>query len=130
MARGTSTLRARKLKANKPKRAARELADRDLADLCHGQACYLAIEGVCSHCRETVVPAHSNQAQHGKGFGLKALHRYTVPGCWACHVEIDQGLRLTKQEKFAIWDRAYAAWEPVRAQLIGEKRDAGSQKHQ
>ncbi len=89
--------------------------------LCRGQPCYLAIPGCCTRDVATVVPCHSNQLRHGKGKGIKALDVYTVPGCRACHAEIDQGKRFTKQEKFGIWDDAYARWAPDREKLIGER---------
>jgi hypothetical protein len=111
-------LRARKPAKDKPKRAARNAGAVDYLALCRGQDCYLLVPGVLHHPRATVVPAHSNQAIHGKGMALKALDAYTVPGCAECHREIDQGNRFTKTEKFALWDAAYARWEPVRARLI------------
>lgn len=115
---GNARLRQSKPKADKPKRAARESEDRDLMDLCHGQRCYLQVPGIFRHDADTVVPCHSNQQRHGKGERLKAHNRYTVPGCHACHAEIDQGMRFTKAEKFAIWDRAFARWEADRASLL------------
>lgn len=82
---------------------------------CRGHRCYLVVPGVCSSYPgdPTVVPCHSNQAKHGKGMAHKALHKFTVPGCMACHAWIDQG-PASKEEKFALWDAAYARWEPVR----------------
>lgn len=115
MARGTVRMKAKKPAAAKPKRAAREREDRHLADLCRNQPCYLLVPGV--RCAGEVVPCHSNQLRHGKGMGIKAS-RMSVPGCCACHAEIDQGHRLTKEQKFALWDDAYARWEPVRERLL------------
>lgn len=86
--------------------------------LCRGQQCYLQIAGICCNDPATVVPCHSNQYVHGKGRGLKALDKYTVPGCWKCHSEIDQGKTFSREEKFAFWDAAYAKWEPVRDRLM------------
>lgn len=120
MARGQAKIRRVKPKAHKPKRAAREAEDRDLMDLCHGQACYLLVPGIFRHDTETTVPCHSNQVTHGKGGSLKAHNRFTVPGCHACHAEIDQGMRFTKAEKFAIWDAAYARWETDRSQMLNK----------
>lgn len=108
MARGTSRMRNSKPASEKPKRAARN-AGPDYLAMCRGQRCYLAIAGICDH--GPGVPCHSNQAQHGKGMGLKALDVFTVPGCASCHREIDQGKLFTKEEKFAIWDAAYQVWE-------------------
>lgn len=89
--------------------------------LCRGQQCFLQIPGICCNDPQTVVPCHSNQSRHGKGMGHKAEDIFTVPGCWLCHREIDQGKTFTKEEKFAIWDAAYAEWEPVRDRLMAEK---------
>jgi hypothetical protein len=118
MSRGVARMRAKKPVAYKPKRASREAEDRHLMDMCRGQDCYLAITGVCNHNRETVVACHSNQSLHGKGAGLKAHNRFTVPGCSACHAEIDQGKNFSKIEKFWIWDVAYERWMPVRENLL------------
>jgi hypothetical protein len=115
MARGTSRMRATKPASEKPKRAARATGE---DKLCRGQPCYLAVIGTCTRDIATVVPCHSNQARHGKGTSLKALDIYTVPGCRACHAEIDQGRRFTKAEKFAIWDVAFARWEVDRSKLM------------
>jgi hypothetical protein len=132
MARGTSQLKTKSpmnrgtplraksaMKANaKPIRkvsktnAKREKSGED--KLCRGQPCYLAIPGCCRNDIASVVPAHSNQLRHGKGKGIKALDVYTVPACRDCHSELDQGKRFTREEKFAIWDSAYARWLPVR----------------
>lgn len=85
------------------------------AALCRGQPCYLQIPGRCTGAAHD--PCHSNQAAHGKGKGLKAHDVYTVPGCRSCHNELDQGMRYTREEKFDIWDNAYARWAPVRESL-------------
>lgn len=116
MARGQARMRASKPKADKPKRAARN-AGPDYLAMCRGQSCYLLVPGVLAHPIETVVPAHSNQYRHGKSMGMKALDIYTVPGCVHCHTEIDQGARLSKAEKFAIWDSAYQRWDADRKLL-------------
>ena len=116
MARGQSRMRASKPKADKPKRAARN-AGPDYLAMCRGQTCYLLMPGVLAHPINTVVPAHSNQIRHGKGMGMKALDVYTVPACSACHAELDQGMRFTKEEKFALWDAAYEKWEADRKLL-------------
>lgn len=110
MASGQARMRTSKPKVDKPKRAARN-AGPDYLAMCRGQPCYLLVPGVAVHPIDTVVPAHSNQSIHGKGMGLKALDIYSVPGCAACHHEIDQGAHFTKAEKFAIWDAAYQRWE-------------------
>lgn len=121
MSRGASTLKTMKpmTRAAAPMRA-RSKTNSDPrpktgeAELCRGQPCYVRVPGVHAHPIDTVVPCHSNQARHGKGRGIKAHDKYTVPGCVFCHMEIDQGNRFTREEKFALWDDAYARWEPVR----------------
>jgi hypothetical protein len=112
-------LRARKPKADKPKRVARNAGPIDYLALCRGPVgCFLLVPGHHHHGHELTEPSHSNQARHGKGMAMKALDIYTVPACRACHREIDQGSRYTRDEKFALWDDAYARWEPVRAAKI------------
>jgi predicted Fe-S protein YdhL (DUF1289 family) len=122
MSRGTSQLK----RASKPMRSRRlgkpQRPDKHLADMCHGQDCYAQIQDLCRNNRETVVPMHSNQLKHGKGKGIKAPDKMTCPGCDLCHHEIDQGNRFTKEEKFAIWDAAYAKWLPVRARLLEQHK--------
>ncbi|WP_080402997.1 nuclease domain-containing protein [Burkholderia ubonensis] len=85
---------------------------------CRGEPCYLNVEGVCCWDWETVVPAHSNQSIHGKGLGIKAAHRYTVPACFTCHAWLDTG-SAPRWLKEATFNVALAAWEPVRARKMG-----------
>jgi len=92
----------------------------DYLGMCRGQECFIRLPQVGRHDTETVVPCHSNQSKHGKGMGLKASDKFTVPGCADCHREIDQGSRMTKEEKFAAWDAAYARWSKYREKIIGE----------
>jgi hypothetical protein len=87
-------------------------------EACRGETCYAHINGICWGGTESVVPAHSNQAKHGKSMGRKADHIFTVPMCFACHQWTDQG-SATREEKFALWDRAYEEWETVRARKMG-----------
>jgi hypothetical protein len=55
----------------------------------------------------TVVAAHSNQLRDGKGKGIKA-HDYRIAAlCYRCHMAIDQGHRLNKQDKEAMWEEAH-----------------------
>lgn len=93
----------------------------NLLRLVRGQPCYLELPGILVHQLATVVPCHSNQAEHGKGMGIKAFDEFTVPGCGLCHAELDQGNRFTKEEKFEFWNRAYARWKPYRDQLLAER---------
>lgn len=85
---------------------------------CRGEECYLRVRGVCcsmGYAHESVVPCHSNQSVHGKAGALRAANEFTVPGCMSCHAFIDQNrVGTPRQEKYEIWDRAYAEWAPVR----------------
>ncbi|CAG2126863.1 hypothetical protein LMG31506_00210 [Cupriavidus yeoncheonensis] len=104
-----------------PKR--RPMAQRRYALACRGEPCYLLIPGAPSHDRRTVVDCHSNQQAHGKGMGIKADDEKTVPGCAWCHRELDQGSRLTKEERRTYWDDAYRRWAPVRALKLAGQGD-------
>lgn len=116
---GTSTLKRTPFKRSAPKRRAGH--NKAYLQACRGELCYLRIPGVCIGGMDTTVPCHSNQSKHGKGMGLKAHDKYTVPGCHACHYEIDQGNIFSREEKFALWDVAYSAWAPVREEKLRVK---------
>jgi hypothetical protein len=116
--RTASTQLARRKSMKSRKAGKKQRANKYLADMCHGQQCYLQIPGICRNDPETVVPAHSNQGVHGKGMGLKADDEKTCPGCFWCHAEIDQGHKFTKIEKFLIWEAGYQRWLPVRERLL------------
>lgn len=64
----------------------------------------------CQHCGNqngTVVAAHSNQLRDGKGRGIKA-HDYRIAAlCYGCHMELDQGAKMSKQERVEMWDEAH-----------------------
>lgn len=64
----------------------------------------------CMNCNGqdgTVVAAHSNQLKDGKGRGIKA-HDYRIAAlCYACHMMIDQGKDLSKQERIDHWEMAH-----------------------
>ena len=55
----------------------------------------------------TVVAAHSNQLRDGKGRGLKA-HDYRIAAlCYRCHMNLDQGKDLTKEQRVELWEEAH-----------------------
>lgn len=61
----------------------------------------------CQHCGAedgTVVAAHRNQ---GKGMGLKVSDTLVASLCFRCHIELDQGARLTKEERRELWNAAH-----------------------
>jgi hypothetical protein len=51
--------------------------------------------------------AHSNWAEHGKGRGIKASDQYTAALCQTCHMELDSGAKLTKDQRRTLWQLAY-----------------------
>ena len=55
----------------------------------------------------TVVAAHSNQLRDGKGKGIKAHDFRVAYLCNQCHIEIDQGSRLSKSERVEAWEEAH-----------------------
>ena len=59
------------------------------------------------HNDSTIVAAHSNQLRDGKGKGIKA-HDYRIAAlCYSCHSELDQGSKLSKEERVELWEEAH-----------------------
>lgn len=64
----------------------------------------------CQHCGlndGTVVAAHSNQAEHGKGRSLKSSDIYVASLCHVCHHAIDQGRSMSRTERVKVWQDAH-----------------------
>lgn len=94
---------------------------------CRDEACYLNVLCVRSDWADpTVVPCHDNRLSAGKGMGLKANHRRTLPGCMLCHQWLDQG-PAPRQEKFERFDAGLARWLPRRARKMGLTEEACNQ---
>ena len=50
--------------------------------------------------------AHSNSGVHGKGKGIKADDRYTIPLCYECHAGLEPNLsQQTRQEQLDWFER-------------------------
>lgn len=65
-----------------------------LLALARDQAC------VSCGCQDgTIVSAHSNLLEHGKGKGLKAHDGMIAWLCLRCHSELDQGSKMSRQER-------------------------------
>ena len=47
--------------------------------------------------------AHSNFGIHGKGKGIKADDRYTIPLCHSCHANLDQNLSQQTRQQQLDW---------------------------
>lgn len=64
----------------------------------------------CQHCGAddgTVCASHSNQLRDGKGRSLKS-HDYRIAAlCHTCHMRLDQGKDLSRDERTLIWDEAH-----------------------
>ena len=46
--------------------------------------------------------AHSNFYEHGKGRGIKADDKYTIPLCASCHAKLDQyNMGMSRTESLA-----------------------------
>ena len=55
----------------------------------------------------TVVAAHSNQLRDGKGRSIKA-HDYRIAAlCYSCHAQLDQGSKMSKEDRVDIWEMAH-----------------------
>lgn len=63
----------------------------------------------CTNCRRLAPtdPAHSNWAIHGKGKSVKASDIYIAALCRYCHNELDQGSKLTEDERKVMWWHAH-----------------------
>ncbi|MBR7929410.1 hypothetical protein [Burkholderia ambifaria] len=113
-----STLKRRSAIKHRIRKATVEEGSKYLA-ACAGQPCYLNVMCPWTDWADpTVVPAHSNQAKHGKGMGQKAKHEFTLPACLACHTWLDQGGAM-QERKVAAFDAGYARWKPVRDRRMG-----------
>jgi hypothetical protein len=54
-----------------------------------------------------VVAAHSNQLRDGKGRSIKA-HDYRIAAlCFSCHSQIDQGSKMSREDRVEIWEMAH-----------------------
>ena len=73
-----------------------------LLELCRELPCQ-----VCGRVDGTVCAAHSNQQRDGKGTSIKA-HDYRVAAmCMSCHHSIDNGNKLSRDERREIWELAH-----------------------
>ena len=68
--------------------------NRKLLDLAEGQACVM-----CGNEDGTIVAAHSNLLEHGKGRSLKAHDSMHAWLCHQCHSRYDQGGMLKSEAR-------------------------------
>jgi hypothetical protein len=109
MVRGAATLMRSTIQKRTPKK--RPGHDKAMLAACRGQHCYLRLPGVCRDDTATTVPAHRNE---GKGMGLKVPDEQTVPACYWCHYEYDQGKLFTREQKREFFNVAYKRWAAYR----------------
>ena len=67
---------------------------RKLLDLARDQPCVM-----CGTSYGTIVAAHSNLLEHGKGMGTKAHDGMSAWLCHRCHSDYDQGKGMSKEER-------------------------------
>jgi hypothetical protein len=51
--------------------------------------------------------AHANWSHYGKGMGMKAHDCFTAALCQHCHFAIDQGSKMTGEERREAWEDAF-----------------------
>lgn len=94
--------------------------NRKLLDLAEDQACVM-----CGNQDGTVVAAHSNLLEHGKGRSLKAHDGMHAWLCHRCHSEYDQGgMPKSEARDFiltAISKTYMAMWEKELIQVKGKR---------
>ena len=78
---------------------------------CDAGRLYAAVASLpCQRCgKHGSQVAHSNQLRDGKGRGLKAYPWRVAALCPECHVEIDSGAHMSKEERRNAWDEAHRA---------------------
>lgn len=75
--------------------------NRKLLDTARGMPCMN-----CGCEDGTIVPAHANGAEFGKGAGIKAHDCFFAWLCQRCHTEYDQGKTMNREEKRDFFIRA------------------------
>ena len=66
----------------------------------------------CANCGAedgTVCAAHSNSLADGKGRSMKAADYRVAALCFRCHMELDQGTKLSKDERRELFESAHRA---------------------
>lgn len=76
---------------------------------CDAGRLYAAVASLeCQRCgRRGTQVAHSNQLRDGKGIGLKVYPWRIAALCPECHVEIDSGPSMSKEQRREAWDEAH-----------------------
>lgn len=63
----------------------------------------------CAHCGlpGPSEASHSNSLTDGKGMGIKAHDHRIAALCHTCHVDLDQGSRMDKQQRREFFNEAH-----------------------
>lgn len=75
--------------------------NRKLLDLARDKECQ-----ICGTQDGTVVSAHSDQARHGKGMGIKSHDCFIAWTCYKCHLALGDG-SMTREDRDRLWQRAH-----------------------
>ena len=75
--------------------------NRKLTNLANGAPCML-----CGIEDKTIVAAHSNLLEHGKGKGIKSSDCFIAFLCNACHFDLDNDNRFNKTERRSLFFQA------------------------
>lgn len=85
--------------------------DRKLLDTAYHFPCMLNFD--CCEGGDAGEPAHANGHKQGKGGAMKAHDCFFVPSCRPCHMYLDQGSGMTKDERREAWEDAYWRFVPL-----------------
>lgn len=62
----------------------------------------------CQRCgADGTQAAHANWGHYGKGMAMKAHDCFTAALCQHCHFAIDQGAKMTGEERRDAWEDAF-----------------------
>jgi hypothetical protein len=84
------------------------LRSKKLRDSARGEACHMRHPKHCTWPASDVVWCHSNQGEHGKGYGIKASDEHGFYGCQGCHAFYDVS-KATRTEKTYWYEKAHKA---------------------
>lgn len=84
--------------------------NQELLALAKGKPCMVQAPGICERRSDTVVAAHSNSMELGKGKSEKAHDCFIAFACGPCHDWIDGRLKVegtTKADRDAWWEKGH-----------------------
>lgn len=81
-----------------------------LLELAKGAPCMVQAPGICERRSETVVAAHANRGDLGKGERLKAHDCFVAFACGPCHDWIDGRLKVegtSRADREVWWEKGF-----------------------